>query len=1060
MNTTIIRLDCQIKAAVIGVLLSTALLVPAHADDIDVFTAGMGSAQNPNIQFVLDMSGSMGYDINGNSTGSSGLPSRASILRTAVQQLLDQNASRINAGMNVFRDRASGILWPMSDPNAYGHSIDPDIPELDNLRSKDILMNILNDQWVGSSTATVSGLTEAALYYRGETVSIGGSNTSESLHFKPNTWDTASNVYDHGRYYAANPASYTPVTAFNVGTPSGSLRYCWDYSVQGTIPSGDNQCASYTLVGSCIDYAATSGISTDGPWTSPARSRCYYNDPDSWDGAEYTSPITQSCQSNFIVLISDGDPTVGVHAGIEPIIGTSISNCENLNLSIFSPTTDTSTQGNCGPELVSTLYQNDQIPGIPDSNVTTYTIGFGVTGPGQDYLQRLANDGGGQFFSANQADALTQALDAVISDILGTTENFTELSIDVNKGTFSNDNRVFFSLFTPSGSQSWKGNLKGYFVDHQGIKDTNNVLATETDAAGTRFVETAQSFWSSTADGNDVSEGGASAKLATISRTIYSYTGGAVPALGANLNTPSGTHLLAASNANVTEAMLGVTTATERSELIDWLHAAPMGAPLHTRSNTINYPGKTVVYTMTNQGLLHAIDATHPSNPASPDHTGGEELFAFIPPELLTNLTDIKTNTSFGNHIYGLDGGMTRWHDDDNNNGIVDGFETVMLVIGMRRGGNNYYALDVTDPTNPVYKWAIHGGVAPFEKLAQSWSRMALVKVLNSGSAERVLVFGGGYDAAVLDGTTTRTAANGNSIFMVDRDGDLLWSASDVNMDFSIPADISVVDSDNNGYADRMYAADLGGQLWRVDFNDIQSGFVLHQLADLGGSSFQPFFYAPSISLSDRTASNYLSIALGSGNRTDPLDETSQNKLYMIKDKNVDAITVSTSVAIITEADLYDASNNDVGSSDATTAAAAATANDDASGWYIDLAQGEKSLSRLLTFEQNILATTFTPDSSAIAANSCTATTSIGQYYAVKSKDATPVDRLADPDGTNTDYVLTKDDRHRQISNFGIPSPPVVVFPPGADAVQIIVDKQSVQTIEQELQQVYWIPRK
>lgn len=59
---------------------------------------------------------------------------------------------------------------------------------------------------------------------------------------------------------------------------------------------------------------------------------------------------------------------------------------------------------------------------------------------------------------------------------------------------------------------------------------------------------------------------------------------------------------------------------------------------------------------------------------------------------------------------------------------------------------------------------------------------------------------------------------------MFDADtGALLWHASnsDANlniaeMQYSIPSRISVIDRDNDGYADHMYVSDMGGQLFRM----------------------------------------------------------------------------------------------------------------------------------------------------------------------------------------------------------------------------------------------------
>ncbi|MEE9322754.1 MAG: PilC/PilY family type IV pilus protein [Granulosicoccus sp.] len=1050
----------RLRACTTGFILGLGLMASASADDIDIYSSGIDEKLKPNILFVLDMSNSMEWDINGQPPSSTGLDSRYDILRGAVQKLLDQNASNVNAGISVYRNRITGILWPVSDLDGYAHAIDEAIPESDDLLSKDVIMGIINDQWVGSATATVGALAEAALYFKGGEVALGGIDPNRSGFFKPNTWDTGLELYRSGSYIAPNRAAYSPSDAFKLGVPNGETSTCNDYSNGGTTP-GNNQCQNKDIV-SCITESGGTYNEDGTTKFYPDFMRCTYNVPDTWSGANYISPITQECQSNFIVLISDGVPTHVQRPDLAPILGHSTSSCDNLNLNIFSSTSSTSTEGNCGPELAKVLHENDQVSTIAGSNVDTYTVGFSIEGAGQDYLKLIATEGGGQFFPADNAEQLSAALDSVVTNILGGNENFSALSVDINKASFSNDDRVFFSLFEPSGKQGWKGNLKGYFIDNTGIKDINNTLATVTDDTGTRFVDTAQSFWSANADGNEVTSGGASSQFDSSSRVIYTYTGGTLPDDGAELSRADDANLLHVDNDVLTTTLLGIADdADARAELLTWLHAAPMGDPLHTRSTTVKYPGQTLIFTMTNQGLLHAIDATSPVDPSASDISGGNEVFAFMPPELLGNLAALKANAA-GDHIYGLDGGMTRWHEDDNNNGIVDGEETALLVFGMRRGGNNYYALDVSDPAKPVYKWTIQGGSHPFEKLAQSWSRMALVDVQKGDDTEKVLVFGGGYDAA-MDEAVGKTAASGNSIYMIDKNATVIWSASDDDMNYSIPSDISVIDSDNDGLADRLYAADLGGQVWRVDFGNVSSSsnFNVSKFADLGTDSWQPFFYAPSIALNDDSSDYYISVALGSGNRTDPLAEDTQNRIFMIKDRNADSIP-ETGTAAYTTTDLYDATNNDIDSSNTTTATTATTNMDNADGWYIDLDNGEKSLTSLLTFEDTILATTFSPDSSGISTNSCEVQSSIGRYYAISVTDARPVEKFTALENTTDtpSAAPTKDDRRKEISYFGIPSSPVVLFPPGTSSVQVIVDKQAVQTIDQALHQVYWYPKK
>ena len=1049
----------KIRQTTLAATSAICIVLPAHADDLDVYNAVLAGQNKPNILFVLDYSGSMKEDVNGNLPPAAGESPKIAILKTAVNELLDRNTGRINAGIgSLYSYKPSGVRWPVSDLAADAHSIDADIPA-GLFTVRDIIGKQLNRMQAYDSTSTVNALAEAALYFQGAAVPHNNDATNWPDYHEPDTWDTGTNFYNGGYRFSAMPSSYQPQNAYvrNAFTP-GQLGRCSDYSISG----GTNHCASFTTHG-CVLVPGGPWNSSGGEGSAPSSGvssdymNCNYDHPDRWDGATYVSPITQECQVNAIILVSDGNPTVRRdNTALADALTTPVSGCEDLSTSIFSTASSHKSDGNCGPELVSQMANNDQIPSINNSVVATYTVGFSLEGPGKEYLRRLAADGNGAFYEATQPDELTNALNSAIDNILGGSHNFVELAIDVDKANFSHDNRAVFSLFTPSSKRSWDGNIKGYFVTPTGLVDTNGNPAIVTDASGARFDDAAQSFWSILPDGNNVTAGGASELLTTSAgRDLYTYTSAAIPVSGMPLAITQ--NLLHTTNANLTDAMLGLPAGSpDRAVILDWIQTAPMGDPLHSNTVMVNYASKKVVYSMTNQGLLHAFDITHPTSLAPADHTGGDEIFAFMPQELLKNMKDIYNKNATGDHIYGLDGSITRWHQDHNSDGIVNGADKLMLVLGMRRGGNSYYALDVTNPNAPRLEWRIEGGTANFPDLAQSWSRAALITVKTSGVDKQVLMFSGGYDAAALDAETAKKPAQGNAIYMVDQNGDLIWSTSgsdNAAMQYSIASDLTVIDSDANGLADRAYVGDLGGQVWRIDFNNIDSAgdFEVTLLADVN-SDHQPFFYPPSVALNGSKNGDFLSVTLGSGNRTQPLLPGSKNAFFMLRDTDVDVGPPAAGFSKINLSDLYDATANDLGSTTTATANAAESALDGARGWTVNLGAGEKSLSTVVSFDGNLLATTFEPTAAA-GGNACNVT-SMGRLYLMDIKTAKPVQFMAD--GSVNKDGLTAANRVSVLASSGIPSSPVIVFPKGSSQVQIIVDKETVSLLSQKLSRVYW----
>lgn len=1032
--------------------LSATLMIgsSALADDIDVYTAQLAAQKKPNILFVLDYSGSMNRDIH----GEDGVPSKIDILKSAMHTVLDNNVDYINAGIgSLYSKSTTGIRWPISELSADASTVDPAIPA-GSFTVKDIIAQQVDERDAGGGTATVDALVEAAQYFRGETVTHNDADPTDALLHQPASWSTSNLLYEGGDPSAAIAASYSPANAWS--NDYTQTYYCNDYSASG----GPNHCEDKSI-SACTVMSSTDAVTPgferlQNLWGS--YQRCEYSRSMDWVGARYNSPISQSCQANAIVLISDGQPTrLNDGESLRSIVGTNADGCEDLSLSIFEMPDGMQIEGNCGPEVVSLLANSDQNPEVANSSVSTYTVGFNVDGPGRNYLELLASEGNGSFFSANEPEELNVALSNIVDEVLGGSENFAELAIDVDKANFSHDNRAFFSLFTPSSRRSWQGNLKGYFVNDDGLADIHGAQATAVTDIGVQFAETAQSFWSDDVDGNSVIDGGANEQLTAGSRNLYTFTGSTIPSIGASLAGDADNRLESA-NDSITDDMLGLPDGSpKRDAALDWIATAPMGDPLHSKSVQVDYGTRRVVFVMTNQGLLHAIDASSPTVPGTSDSSGGEELFAYMPPRLMKNLPLLADNINVGAHIYGLDGDITRWHSDSNNDGIVNNGERLLLILGMRRGGTAYHALDVSDPSSPRLDWVIDDTHSDFAQLAQSWSRMSLIRVRDGAAERQVLAFAAGYDADAQDDVNTPVASRGNAIYMIDDSGDRLWKVDNTNhsdMQFSIASDLTVIDSDGDALADRIYVGDLAGQLWRIDFDDIQTTPTVTLLADLDDGDHQPFFYPPSVALNRDGGEEYLSVSIGSGNRTNPLLAGLQNNIYMIRDTDVEKGAPASGFTTIEVGDLFDATNDTINSADASKAEHARDQLESASGWRVALGANEKALSSLVTFEGKLLATTFefSPDSDA---DSCRFDTT-GRLYQMSVGDASPV---LDLSSSSSKADSNPAARITELDSSGIPSSPVIVFPKGSGTVQVIVDKQTVNMIDQKISRVYWHAR-
>ncbi len=725
--------------------------------------------------------------------------------------------------------------------------------------------------------------------------------------------------------------------------------------------------------------------------------------------------------------------------------------------------------GKCGPELTRFLADNDQSSTLAgDQTIKTFTVALGLADEptGTAYLAQLATAENGAYTADNRQQLVT-AFSEVLGNIQKDSFSFSSPSFTVDESNMlAHDDKVFVPVFDSNNTPLWSGNLRKFEVDADGkIVDANGSSVLDTDGS---FVTGAKDLWSSTPHGSDVTIGGAASRLpAPDARTLWTDAGSntlvpinvastaitpemfssgsyqtahnlldivGVGGIGAdgvscwgnytdcdgvkhnvfgNLFTGSGCVNIEA----VTTCPLTAVTSTYRTTLINYLRGYKdgivssgsgaarqhMGDMLNTKPVVINYGNNNSrVFVATNEGYLHSLDVST-----------GIEQWAFMPADLLQNADTLFRNEDLNKHVYGLDGALSVWRIDHNNNGIIetaaasedlngDGDidsadqDHVYLFFGLRRGGRMYYALDLTVPSNPKVLWKISPDGANgalddgFAALGETWSKPALSKMRvsapttenpNATAFKYVLVFGGGYDPNKDEQDISKRVADasGHDVYMVDAlSGQLIWSlkngyhlggssaaiAGSSALTHSVAGDIRVLDMDGNGALDRLYFADTGGNVWRVDMDmditDGDEGYYnygdarLTKLASLGGGSgsldHRKFFYEPDTALRLNGGKPVLSIALGSGYRTHPLNtEAVADRFYVLRDEYVYQHRPA-DAAVITDSGLWNAADTDASSQDLSSTA----------GWYYAFSHnGEKVLAPALTFLDKVLFTTF-----------------------------------------------------------------------------------------------------
>ncbi|MEM9175835.1 MAG: PilC/PilY family type IV pilus protein [Myxococcota bacterium] len=225
-----------------------------------------------------------------------------------------------------------------------------------------------------------------------------------------------------------------------------------------------------------------------------------YNDSDGLYTASSAppDPVEEECQRNFIIMISDGDPSaddystsgsetqgftdfaalVGDYAPDavgDPDIGTDTTPEEG------SPPWPSATGTGYLDDIALFMQQTDCRPDYPDTQnvVDVYTVGFTTTGPVNSLLQKTADNGNGLYFNGNQAEELTEALVSSVQDIISKSQGFSAATVPAART--SDGGQLYTTLFQPTSARPfWPGLIRSYKITVAGeIEDANGNCALE-----------------------------------------------------------------------------------------------------------------------------------------------------------------------------------------------------------------------------------------------------------------------------------------------------------------------------------------------------------------------------------------------------------------------------------------------------------------------------------------------------------------------------------------------------------------------------------------------------
>ncbi|MFO1400678.1 MAG: PilC/PilY family type IV pilus protein [Steroidobacteraceae bacterium] len=960
--------------------------------------------------------------------------------------------SSIQTRMSSVQNAATGLLGLLSGVNvglmtySYGGSggmVRTPVQSIDATGVRSTLVDEINHFVPAGDTPLSETLFEAYRYFSGGNVLFGGDGTNGT--FQSTRCTAASSFLDRsGAYIGSCDSSENFPSVASSQSPAGTYNSPADYSCQKNYivyltdgePTNDNEADSY-MKGSTTSTRITATSQADceaqgGVWRTSRRGRNTCTVTTTTGGLPNFQSVTGGC------------------------VGTA--------------------SGRCTSALAKYMYQSDLRGDVTGTqNVKSYFIGFGSdffdanTGTSSasfQFLQDAATAGGGLAFTATDYSSLTSVFNTIIADIAQDVDtSFSAPSVAVNafNRTQTLDD-LYVSVFSPQTTMHWPGNLKKYKVVNTAVKDADGADAVN---PSTGFFKTgSRSYWSATADGPDVVLGGAAHMLPDPARrNVLTYIGTNAPGSGQNLTSIS----TAITSANATSVLNLQSGDPTYSDLISWAkgtdvkHENPpedtsgvrhaMGDPVHSEPAVVIYGGAsgthgydTVVYLTTNDGYLHAINATANTD-GSDASDSGQELWSFIPQEMLPELRLLYADAAAPTKHYSLDGPVRVLKYDVNGDGTVDSAHGDRVILyfttGRSTAQSRYYAVDVTDKAHPQFLWSLSPTELP--GLGQTWSSPTVARVTVGGASQNgqhlVLIFGGGYDA-VEDGYSYASSDTvGNHLYMVDaKTGTVLWTAGPTNannfthtrMTHAIPSAVTVLDVNNDGFADRMYVGDMAGQLWRFDIKNgntaanLVTGGVIASLGTKEDTTHtmantRRFYAAPDVALIEPVGQRaFMSIAIGSGYRGHPVNTEVADRMYSIRDYNPFTPltqTVYNGLHLILDSEVTDITSN-----------LEPTMSDGSYGWKLRLtaASGEKIVTSARTLANTVYFTSYSPGSTTtVSGDPCSTQRTSGnnRVYAVSVFNGAPVkDR-------NDDGSLTTSDRSADLRQGGIAPGISLLFP-------------------------------
>ncbi|MDE1927566.1 MAG: pilus assembly protein PilY, partial [Burkholderiales bacterium] len=800
----------------------------------------LGTLVKPNVLVLLDNSESMDATMAGMLIAGSDPTTRSNIARTVLRNTVTSFQNSFNWGLGTFATLGAPALY-----TTYAYYL-----------GDDTQMVYTND-CVGGISATNGGLRcvpnpEPAangygyityessgddpsindVLYTGNYgsqlygIAAGGTNYSIYLNRNPGTgssWNATDFGGSQGTWtFSPTDAGYLPSS--NPPPPQTPvtrqlyLPRAWGYDnavsgagtiVQPVAPTSSLQVSSIlnALAGETNNPASTE-IKNAAVFTPLAGSIATAGSYFSNSLAGTTSPITQTCQRNFVLLATDGNPTSDLNGHMYSLADQ--TDTYNATTGAWTPST--------AAQLVLnniTALRSIQYAGNP-YDVQTYVIGLGDTVANPQSIANLnmmaaAGGTGGAYLAVDPA-ALAKAFNAISVDIVSKTSAASAVSVNstaLNTGTMSYQGRfnsgdwsgqlLAFPILAsglPASQPTWDSGQK---LNAQNWNTGRQILTYKPSAAlGSRGIAFRWPVNAAAPGAQELDPGMIAALNTSNTGVVDNYGSQRLPYLRGNT---------ALEQRNCSGCAAPVFRNRPTSVLGDIVDSAPLyvnGPTASYRDNiaaapysayaTLRRSQPPMIYVGANDGMLHAFNAAT-----------GSEAFAYVPWAVASRLAAL-TDPGY-THQYTVDGSPTV-------NDVYYGGAWHSLLLGtMGAGAQGLFALDVSDPSlftesnaARIGRWEVGNGDPDVGNIFSD----AVAVPLRDGSW-RVLV-GNGYNSA-----------NGHAVLlMIDVQTGAISRIDTQAGSAGTPNGLSglvTISSANNGVVDTVYAGDLYGNLWKFDLS-------------------------------------------------------------------------------------------------------------------------------------------------------------------------------------------------------------------------------------------------